>query len=78
MDAAPHPKFKRILLKISGEALIGSSGYGIEPATLERIAAEVAEVQSLGVEIGVVIGGEIFSAVWPLRLAEWIVLRLIT
>ena len=57
MDASPQPKFKRILLKISGEALIGSAGYGIEPATLERIAAEIAEVQSLGVEIGVVIGG---------------------
>src|SRR5262249_50394542 len=51
------PRFKRILLKLSGEALMGSSGYGIEPATLEAIASEVAEVKALGVEVAVVIGG---------------------
>jgi uridylate kinase len=51
------PRFKRILLKLSGEALMGSAGFGIDPATLENIASEVAEVRALGVEIGVVIGG---------------------
>ena len=51
------PRFKRILLKLSGEALMGSTGFGIDPATLEGIASEVAEVRALGVEVAVVIGG---------------------
>jgi uridylate kinase len=53
----PAPRFKRILLKLSGEALMGDTGVGIDPATIERIASEVAEVRSLGVEIAIVIGG---------------------
>ena len=53
----PAPRFKRILLKLSGEALMGDTGFGIDPATIERIASEVAEVRSLGVEIAIVIGG---------------------
>jgi uridylate kinase len=53
----PAPRFKRILLKLSGEALMGETGFGIDPATLERIASEVAEVRALGVEIAIVIGG---------------------
>jgi uridylate kinase len=51
------PAYKRILLKLSGEALMGESPYGIDRATLERIVAEVAEVVRMGVEIGIVIGG---------------------
>jgi uridylate kinase len=51
------PRFKRILLKLSGEALMGAAGFGIDPGTLERIASEVAEVRALGVEVAVVIGG---------------------
>ena len=51
------PAYRRILLKLSGEALLGSQGYGIDPFVIQRIAAEIAEVSSLGVEIGVVIGG---------------------
>jgi uridylate kinase len=54
---ATQPRFKRILLKLSGEALMGSTGFGIEPATLEGIASEIAEVRALGVEVAVVIGG---------------------
>jgi uridylate kinase len=50
-------RFKRILLKLSGEALMGNTGFGIEPATLESIASEVAEVRGLGVEVAIVIGG---------------------
>src|SRR4051794_29225732 len=50
-------RFKRILLKLSGEALMGGGSYGIEPATLEGIAQEIAEVKALGVEMAVVIGG---------------------
>ena len=53
----PAPRFKRILLKLSGEALMGDTGFGIDPATLENIASEVAEVRALGVEIAIVIGG---------------------
>ena len=55
MSAAP--KYKRILLKLSGEALMGDAGFGIDPATLEGIAGEIKEVQGLGVEVAVVIGG---------------------
>jgi uridylate kinase len=53
----PAPRFKRILLKLSGEALMGDTGFGIEPGVIERIASEIAEVRSLGVEIAIVIGG---------------------
>ncbi len=51
------PAFKRVLLKISGEALMGDQGYGLHPPTVERIADEVKSVQDLGVEICMVIGG---------------------
>lgn len=50
-------KYKRVLLKLSGEALAGDKGYGIEPAVLDRIAKEIAEVHSKGVQVGVVLGG---------------------
>ena len=49
--------FRRILLKLSGEALMGSSDYGIDPDVIGRLANEVIEVQRAGVEIGLVIGG---------------------
>jgi len=51
------PVFRRILLKMSGEALIGSQGFGIDPVTVARIAGEVDEVRKLGVQIGIVVGG---------------------
>src|SRR5512135_1565260 len=51
------PVYRRILLKLSGEALMGESPYGIDRATLERIVAEIAEVVRMGVETAVVIGG---------------------
>src|SRR5260370_38873034 len=54
---ANPPRFKRILLKLSGEALMGPAGFGIDPATLEGIAQEVTEVRALGVEVAVEIGG---------------------
>jgi uridylate kinase len=53
----PEPKYRRILLKLSGEALMGDAGFGIDPGTLEAIAAEIKEVRELGVEMAVVIGG---------------------
>ena len=51
------PKYKRILLKLSGEALMGEGSYGISRPTIEAIVAEIAGVARQGVEIGVVIGG---------------------
>jgi uridylate kinase len=53
----PKPAYKRVLLKLSGEALMGEDAYGINRETLERIVAEVAEVVGMGVEVGIVIGG---------------------
>ena len=50
-------QFKRVLLKISGEALMGDQGYGLHPPTVERVAAEVKTVHDLGAEICMVIGG---------------------
>jgi uridylate kinase len=51
------PRFRRILLKLSGEALMGDAKYGISPRTLEQIAQEIRDVGEMGVEIGVVLGG---------------------
>jgi uridylate kinase len=51
------PRFKRILLKLSGEALAGEQGYGIDPAVLERIAQEIRTIHDLEVETAIVIGG---------------------
>lgn len=50
-------KYKRVLLKISGEALMGAGDYGVEPATLKRISDDVKEVWSAGVEVCLVVGG---------------------
>ena len=63
---APHPAYKRILLKLSGEALMGEDPYGINRETIDRIVAEIGEVHDLGVEIAIVIGGgNIFRGVAP-------------
>jgi uridylate kinase len=51
------PRYRRILLKISGEILTGDRGYGIDPEIIRQIAQEIKEVVSLGVEIAIVIGG---------------------
>jgi uridylate kinase len=50
-------KYKRILLKLSGEALLGNADYGIDPKVLTRLAREIMDVQRGGTEVGVVIGG---------------------
>ena len=50
-------KYKRILLKLSGEALIGKQGHGIDPLVVTLLADHIATVQSFGIEIGLVIGG---------------------
>jgi uridylate kinase len=60
------PAYKRILLKLSGEALMGDDAYGINRATITRIVNEVKEVVDLGVQVAVVIGGgNIFRGVAP-------------
>src|SRR5258708_27501870 len=63
---ADEPAHKRILLKLSGEALMGEDSYGINRATIERIISEIADVVALGVEVAVVIGGgNIFRGMAP-------------
>jgi len=63
LDDPPHPplaagvRYRRILLKLSGEALMGGGQYGIDPVTLAQIADEIIDVHSLGVEIALVLGG---------------------
>jgi uridylate kinase len=57
LPLAPGVKYRRILLKLSGEALMGSQSYGIDPQTIAQIADEIIDVHSLGVEIAMVIGG---------------------
>jgi uridylate kinase len=54
---AEKPIYSRILLKLSGEALMGSETYGIDPAVLKAIAREIGEVQKLGIQVALVIGG---------------------
>src|SRR5258708_2091404 len=62
----PAPKYKRILLKLSGEALMGEDAYGIKRESMEAIVAEIGQVWRMGVEIGVGIGGgNIFRGVAP-------------
>ena len=51
------PEFKRVLLKLSGEALMGEQSFGLDLPTVERIAGEIKAVHDLGVEVGVVVGG---------------------
>jgi len=51
------PRYGRVLLKLSGEALMGEQQYGVDPAVTTQVAKEIAEVQALGVQVGVVIGG---------------------
>ena len=55
--AQSSPAYRRILLKLSGEALLGDQQYGIDPAVIRRVATEIAEVLGLGVQVGLVIGG---------------------
>jgi len=56
-NSEPKPVYKRVLLKLSGEALMGEGQYGIDPATISRMAEEIRELNEAGVEVGLVIGG---------------------
>ena len=53
----PKPKYKRVLLKLSGEALMGDQGFGISPEMLKYVATEVKSIFDLGVQIAIVVGG---------------------
>ena len=66
MADSSSPAYKRVLLKLSGEALMGDDAYGVNRETIDRIVSEVKEVVELGVEVGVVIGGgNIFRGMAP-------------
>jgi len=63
-DDAPHPAFRRILLKLSGEALMGDRDYGLDPERLATIAEEIVSVQQQGVELAIVVGaGNIYRGI---------------
>ena len=66
------PAYKRILLKLSGEALMGDDSYGINRHVIERVVSEIADINGLGVEVAVVIGVEIFFEVWFPLPRVWI------
>lgn len=51
------PRYKRVLLKLSGEALMGSQGFGVDPRTAERIAGEIAEIHRIGLQVAATVGG---------------------
>lgn len=53
----PELKYKKVLLKISGEALMGNKGYGIDPAVVKNVASEIRNVTDMGVSMGIVVGG---------------------
>ena len=57
MTSDARPAYKRVLLKLSGEALMGEQTYGIDPAVATQIARDIAEIQGMGVETAIVIGG---------------------
>ncbi|MEE1675639.1 UMP kinase [Agarivorans aestuarii] len=57
MSTNPKPAYRRILLKLSGEALMGDEGFGIDPKVLDRMALEIKELVELGIQVGLVIGG---------------------
>src|SRR6476620_6049748 len=53
----PEPLFKRVLLKLSGEALAATQGFGVDPLRIHEVAAELADVHTLGIQIAIVVGG---------------------
>jgi uridylate kinase len=61
------PKYKRVVLKLSGEALAGEQGFGINPSVIENVAYQVKEIAELGVEVAVVVGG---GNIWRGKIGE--------
>jgi uridylate kinase len=67
-----EPKYKRIILKLSGEALGGSKGFGLDEETLISIGKQIKTITNLGVQIAVVVGGAEAAKPWTeLRLIIW-------
>lgn len=66
MTTKQKPKYKRVLLKVSGEVFAGSQHFGIDYATIESYAQEIKEVKELGIELGIVVGG---GNIWRGRIA---------
>lgn len=64
-------KYNRILLKLSGEALTGTADFGIDPKVLDRMAVEIGQLVTIGVQVGVVIGGGNLFVVLPCMRLEW-------
>ncbi len=54
-DGAPEPKYPRVLLKLSGEALAGDRGFGIEPSVVDRLTDEIRSIAGMGIQLGVLI-----------------------
>lgn len=57
MSDASSPRFRRVLLKLSGEALMGDQSFGIDPAVISRLADDVNDLRNMGVEVAIVVGG---------------------
>ncbi|MBU8877862.1 UMP kinase [Bacillus sp. FJAT-29790] len=62
-----NPKYKRVVLKLSGEALAGEQGFGINPSVIKSVAAQVKDLAQLGVEVAVVVGG---GNIWRGKIGE--------
>ena len=72
------PKYQRVVLKLSGEALAGDAGFGIKPPVIKEIIQEIKEVHELGVEMAIVVGG---GNIWRGQSEHkwaWNALKLIT
>ena len=71
-------KYKRIILKLSGESLAGDQGFGINPTVVEAIAKQIKKVHEEGVDVAIVVGVAISGVDFPAVPRAWIELRLIT
>ncbi|CAI9390863.1 Uridylate kinase [Bacillus sp. T2.9-1] len=67
VSMSSNPKYKRVVLKLSGEALAGEAGFGINPSVIKNVAQQVKEVADLGVEAAVVVGG---GNIWRGKIGE--------
>lgn len=71
-------KYKRVLLKLSGESLMGEDAFGINRKTIMKIVAQVKEIADMGVQVGIVVGGGNIFRVCLHKLAAWTEQRRIT
>jgi uridylate kinase len=71
MSEPPRKPYRRVLLKVSGEVLMGDTPYGIDTTTVQSVAEDVAEIVKSGVELCLVIGGGNIFRGWPGRPRAW-------